>query len=173
MEELELTYLPKFLPSGVTSSPSKKMLDIYLPGSAEHPILRVRRLEDRYEITKKQPVTKGDSSRQLETTIPLTKEEFAELEKLSGKRIDKIRYFYKENGFNYEVDVFQGKLRGLVLVDIEFQSVEDKSNFTPPEWLLAEITQEKVFAGGMLCGKSYKQIEKRLEAIGYLKIEVQ
>src|SRR5690349_4179963 len=107
MEELELTYLPKSLPPAVFNSPSKEVIDIYIPASAEHPDLRIRKSGSKYEITKKQPIAEGDASRQLETTIPLRPEEYADLNTIPGKRVSKIRYFYKENGFDYEVDVFQ------------------------------------------------------------------
>lgn len=172
MEELELTYLPKFLPQGVFNSPSQDLLDIYIPASAKHPILRIRRLGNKYEITKKQPIMEGDSSRQLETTIPLSVEEYTDLEKIPGKRINKTRYFYEEHGFHYEIDIFGESLKGLILVDIEFKSIKDKSNFIQPEWCLTEVTQEKFTAGGMLCGKSYGRIEKQLKALGYIKPEI-
>ena len=169
MEEIELTYLPKGLPDGVTRSFSKELLDIYLPAGADHPTLRVRRSGNTFEITKKQPVQEGDASHQIETTIPLTAEEFADLEKLEGKRVYKTRYYYMENGVDYEVDVFQDALAGLVLVDIEFKTLAEKASFVVPDWLLVEVTQEKFIAGGMLCGKSYGDIEGRLQALGYVR----
>jgi len=70
----------------------------------------------------------------------------------------------------YEVDVFHGSLRGLVLVDIEFKSHKEKNNFTPPPWVLAEVTQENFVAGGMLCGKNYEDISNELKRFGYSKI---
>jgi len=168
-EEFELTYLLKELPAGVLSSSHKEILDIYLPKSEAHPILRVRQSGDTYEITKKQPASGTDSSHQIENTIPLTKEEFAELANLAGKRVRKIRYYYHEDGIDYEIDVFKDDLVGLVVVDVEFSSNEDKAKFTPPSWILADVTQEKFIAGGMLCGKSYEDIANELERFEYQK----
>jgi CYTH domain-containing protein len=170
MEELELTYLIKRVPPVVLKSPSKNLLDIYIPTNSEHPSLRIRKSGDKHEITKKQPIVDGDASRQLETTIPLTKEEFEDLNKLKGKRVEKTRYYYKEKGIAYEVDVFAGELSGLILVDVEFPSVKEKSQFKMPAWCLIEVTQEKFIAGGMLCGKKYKDIEKKLQVMGYKKV---
>lgn len=172
MDEFELTYLPKIIPAAVFENTPKKMLDIYIPASAEHPHLRIRHAGSKYEITNKQPVVEGDSSHQYEATIPLTPEEFADLEKVPGKRVMKNRYVYTEDGTVYEIDVFVGDLEGLVLVDVEFKTAEDKSAFVPPAWLLTEVTQEQFIAGGMLCGKSYADIEERLVALGYSKILV-
>lgn len=170
MEELELTYLAKQLPKGFENARSKEMLDVYIPSSAKHPDLRIRKIDERREITKKQPVKGGDSSCQLETTIPLTSDEYTELSRLKGKRVEKTRYYYEERGANYEIDVFKGGLEGLVLVDVEFDSLEKQKTFIAPEWCLADVTQEKLFAGGMLAGKNYTDIESELIKFGYKKL---
>ena len=169
-EEFELTYLIKFLPTNLHEFPSKEILDIYLPTKSDHAKLRVRRSGDKYEITKKEPVSGTDSSHQLENTIPLTKEEFDELEQLVGKRVRKIRYNYTENNIEYEIDVFQDGLLGLVVVDVEFNSNEEKAKFIAPSWVGADVTQEKFMAGGVICGKSYTDIEDVLLKFNYQKI---
>ncbi len=171
MEEFELTYLPKKeLMSKLSGVSYKEMLDIYIPAASAHPTLRIRKSGNKYEMTKKEPIQEGDASHQLETTIPLTPEEFSDLSLLPGKRVAKNRYLYTEGAYTYEVDVFQGSLEGLVLVDIEFGSNDAKSKFVPPSWVLKEVTQEHFIAGGMLCGKSYKEIEEKLIALGYTRI---
>ena len=173
MEEIELTYLAKELPAGVKDSPYKEILDTYIPNTTGHATLRIRKAGEKYEMTKKEPIHKADSSHQLESTISLTAEEFGELNQLEGMRIRKKRYYYQENGTNYEVDIFQDKLSGLVIVDVEFDSLEKKAAFRPPAWCLAEVTQEKFLAGGMLCGKiEYADIEPQLRKFGYEKILV-
>jgi CYTH domain-containing protein len=169
MEELERTYLLKEFPPGFNESSSKEMLDIYIPSSSDHPHLRIRKWGEKCEITNKQPVVEGNSSRQHELTIPLTEDEYNELATVPGKRVEKTRYFYKESGHTFEIDVFKGKLAGLVLVDIEFKSVEEMDSFQTPSWCLAEVTQEKFIAGGMLCGKSYTDIDAELTGYGYTK----
>jgi len=170
MEEIELTYLLKALPPNIESSLKREILDIYIPAAAEHPTLRIRKSDKKCEIIKKEPIHGSDSSHQMETTIPLTSEEFEEFNKLKGKKVRKTRYDYYENWVHYEIDVFRDDLAGLILVDVEFNSLEDKKNFTPPEWCLVEVTQEKFLAGGMVCGKSYTDIEAQLNKFGYKKI---
>lgn len=166
-EELELTYLAKSLPKGLASSKSKEIIDIYVPFSAVHPSLRIRKNGDVYEITKKQPISMSDISKQMENTIPLTKEEFQSLSKIMGKVVRKIRYFYSHEGRVAEVDVFQDNLKGLVLIDFEFKTEKDKASFKMPDFCLAEVTQETAIAGGMLCGKLYKDIEPALRKYNY------
>ena len=98
MEELERTYLLKEFPKGFDTAPFKEMLDIYIPASSPHPHLRIRKSGTKYEITNKQPVVEGDSSRQHELTIPLTKDEYEDLAAVPGKRVGKTRYYFTEDG---------------------------------------------------------------------------
>jgi len=172
MEELERTYIAKKLPAKLRTFPSKKMLDLYIPSTSTHPGLRVRKQGNIYQITKKRPISKGDASRQTEETILLSSDEYKELSSLEGKRIVKTRYYYKQGKTNFEIDVFHEGLEGLVLVDVEFSSVEEKDAFVMPGFCLAEVTQEKFIAGGMLCGKTYSDIQKNLNRFGYKKLNL-
>jgi CYTH domain-containing protein len=168
--ELEKTYLAKYLPDDIKKFPSKEIKDIYLPKKSHHPVLRIRKNGDNYQMTKKEPITGNDSSEQTEHTIKLSKDEFAALEKLSGKEVRKIRYYYKQRDRTYEIDVFKDALAGLVLVDVEFINKKDKDVFEMPDFCSAEVTQEVSFAGGMLAGKKYKDLEKALKKYKYKKI---
>jgi CYTH domain-containing protein len=169
--ELEKTYLLKRLPKGLDRCRKERMTDIYIPKTAKHPIIRIRRIGDQYEITKKSPVQEGDSSIQDEHTIGLTKEEHAALARVSGKRLDKTRYRFIHNGIMGEIDIFHGRLKGLALADFEFESRMEMKAFRPPNFCLADVTQEEFIAGGMLCGKSYESIRKHLKRFGYRKIK--
>ena len=136
-----------------------------------HPTLRIRKNGDYYEITKKEPID-DDPSHQKEETTTLTAEEFEELSgKLEGKRLRKIRYFYPFQGHTAEIDVFQDELNGLILVDFEFNSLEEKNSFSMPDFCLVDVTSEEFIAGGMLCGKNYEDIEEELKKFDYEKIE--
>ena len=170
MIELEKTYLIKFLPQGLKNCKCSEIIDIYIPKSSLHPVLRIRENGSSFEMTKKQPVQGRDSSRQLEQTIVLSEREFKELEKVNGKRLHKIRFYYPYKGKTAEIDVFRGELKGLVLVDVEFKTIEEKGSFRMPDFCLADVTQEKAFAGGMLCGKLYKDIEKELKKFRYSRL---
>ena len=168
--ELERTFLAKYLPEGLENCKRKEILDIYIPTEARHPTLRIRKNGKRYEITKKEPL-KDDPSGMKEETTTLTQEEFDELNRsLVGKRVRKLRYYYPYNDRVAEVDVFQDLLKGLIVVDFEFPTVEEKNVFKIPEFCLIDITQEEFIAGGMVCGKSYSDIEENLRVLGYKKI---
>ncbi|MDO8647421.1 MAG: hypothetical protein Q7R70_03325 [Candidatus Diapherotrites archaeon] len=168
--ELERTFLAKFLPEGLKECKRKEIIDVYIPRSREHPTLRIRKNGESFEITKKEPVQGDDASKQLEQTIHLSKEEFESLARLDGKKVAKLRHYYKFGGKTFEIDVFCGALEGLVLVDIEFDDENEKDSFEMPEFCLADVTLEKFAAGGMLCGKSYKDIEPALKKYDYKKL---
>lgn len=170
MEEIERTYLLKELPKDLDKFPFKEMLDIYIPTTEEHPRLRIRKSGNKTEITKKMPIDSNDLSRHFENTIPLEAGEYVELSLLPGKRVRKLRYLYEENGYKFEIDVFQDELKGLVEADIEFENTDQRDAFRPPEWCLVEVTQEDFLAGGMLCGKKYSDIEPILDKYVYKKI---
>ena len=167
---MEKTYLVSKLPKNLRRSPHREIFDIYIPVSEAHPIMRIRKNGDRFEVTKKQPVVMNDSSEQEEHTIRLSKTEYESLSKVRGRKVRKIRYDYNYKGIKAEFDVFLDDLKGLVTVDFEFKSVKEKNRFEMPDFCLADITQDKTFAGGMLCGKKYKDIKERLAEYGYEKI---
>jgi CYTH domain-containing protein len=170
MIELEKTYLAKFLPPDLANSKYSDMLDVYLPVSSNHPHLRLRKRGDILEMTKKTLVNLGDASEQLEQTIVLAQDEFNALLQVEGKRVSKRRHYLKRDNHTIEVDVFQDALAGLVLVDVEFASVEEKEAFRMPDFCLIEVTQKDFLAGGMLCGKNYSDIQTDLIECGYGKL---
>jgi len=170
MIELEKTYLAKKLPDNLKDCKFKEIIDVYIPKDSEHPKLRLRKNGDKFEMTKKEPINEGDASRQEEQTIKLTKIEFDALNKLEGKRVHKLRYYFDYNGRTAEIDVFQDAIKGLVLVDFEFETIDEKNKFEMPDFCLADITQELFTAGGMICGKSYGDIENDLNKFNYQKL---
>lgn len=165
--ELELTYLAKKIPEAINSAKPERLLDIYVPESADRPYIRLRQKGGRYEITKKKPVNDNDSSVQTEQTIPLEREEFEALSTASSRKVSKDRYRIETVSGPAEVDVFVSELSGLVLIDFEFDSPEDKEKFQPPDFCLAEVTQELFVAGGQLAGRTYKDIESELQRFNY------
>ncbi len=171
MIELEKTYLAKKFPDGLVNCDFKEIIDVYIPKSSEHPKIRLRKNGDKFELTKKEPVSEGDASCQKEQTIVLTEDEFnAFNQQLDGKRVRKMRYYYDYNGQKAEFDVFQDDLLGLVIVDFEFSSLDEKGAFQMPDFCLVDITQEIFAAGGMICGKKYEDIEEYLNEFGYSKL---
>lgn len=169
MIELERTFLAKELPSDLKECNSKEILDVYYPKSQKHPVIRLRRDGNRLMLTKKEPI-EGSHSKLKEYTIPLTQVEFNEFLKLDGKKVHKIRYNYPHQNLTAEFDVFIEELKGLVLIDFEFETEEEKDGFVMPDYCLIDITDQEFTAGGKLAGKSYKDIQEKLIKFGYKQL---
>lgn len=76
---------------------------------------------------------------EYEYEIPLTDAE--ELLSQCDKSIEKTRFIVLEAGMNWEVDVFEGENKGLIVAEIELTSKDQE--FEKPEWLKLEVTQDK------------------------------
>ncbi|MCA9363108.1 CYTH domain-containing protein [Candidatus Kaiserbacteria bacterium] len=167
MIELELTYLAKSLPTNLTELKSKKIIDLYVDNGTDHSDLRIRRNGDKFELTRKTPVDDGDASKQTEVTIPISKTEFESFLPVKARKVEKTRYYLEHGDRTAEFDVFKGDLSGLVVIDFEFNSEEEKDSFEMPDFCLEDITQETFIAGGVLAGKTYSDIESELNRFNY------
>ncbi len=168
--ERERTFLAKELPQEIKTTKPTRIVDIYIPDTPAHSRLRLRQNGKTYEITKKTSVAVGDASKHIEQTIPLTEEEFAALSRCSAKRVTKDRYCVVIDGTLAEIDVFIEDLAGLVLIDFEFDTEDEKDNFIPPSIALVDVTQEDFIAGGLLAGKTYDTIVPELARFCYKKL---
>ena len=126
--EIERKYLLKQLPSNLDSYASKKIAQGYLCTS---PVVRVRRSNDSYYMTYKGA---GLMVRE-EYNLPLTKEAY-------------------DHGLTAELDVFEGDLAPLTLVEVEFDSVDAANEFTAPDWFGEDVTES---------GKYHNSYLSRLE----------
>lgn len=75
---------------------------------------------------------------EYEYEIPLTDAE--ELLSQCDKTIEKTRYLIDYDRMTWEVDVFEGENKGLIVAEIELES-EDQQ-FEKPEWLAIEVTED-------------------------------
>lgn len=172
MDEIEFTYLAKYLPEGLASCEHKEVIDGYVPSNRENMSLRIRRIGDKFEITKKEPKDESNISEQVEQTIPLNPQEYDVLMRAPVKQLRKIRYYYDYQGKRAEFNVFQGALGGLVVVEVEFKNTAERDAFAMPDFCIVEITNEDFIAGGMLAGKSYADIEPELARFNYEKLKL-
>jgi CYTH domain-containing protein len=165
--ELELTYLASAIPPELENCEHKRLSDVYFPAHATHAKLRIRQKGDTFELTKKTQADPNDAGNQREENIVLTLEEYGALAAGEGRSVTKTRYYLPYNGLTAEVDVFEGDLSGLVIVEFEFDTVESKQGFAMPNFCLADVTQEDFVAGGVLAGKSYADLGPNLAQLHY------
>ncbi|MDO4328894.1 MAG: CYTH domain-containing protein [Lachnospiraceae bacterium] len=136
--EIERKYLidrPECLPENYKAFPSHHIEQGYLCTS---PVVRVRKSDDEYYLTYK---GKGLLARE-EYNLPLTKEAYEHLiQKADGIVLTKRRYLIPlEGGLIIELDIFEGVYAGLILAEVEFSSLEEAQQFTPPAWFGQDVT---------------------------------
>ena len=133
--EIERKYLVKTLPENLDSYEQKHISQGYL---CTNPVVRIRRSNEEYFLTYK---GRGKMVRE-EHEFPLTAEGFEHmLPKIDGILIDKIRYLIPlDEKHTAELDIFQGTLAPLRLVEVEFSSVEDADSFVAPDWFGDDVT---------------------------------
>ena len=132
--EIERKYLIKELPKNLDSFPHRHLEQGYL---CIAPVVRVRKDDDRYELTYK---GKGMMVRE-EYNLVLTKEAYEHLKKkVDGRVISKKRYMIPYQNHMIELDIFENDLAPLVLAEVEFETEEAANSFIAPEWFLKDVT---------------------------------
>jgi len=62
--------------------------------------------------------------------------------------IDKTRYLFPFNDVVFEIDVFEGANKGLIIAEVELQTTDQQ--FEKPDWLGDELTGDKRFYNAYL-----------------------
>lgn len=120
---------------------------------SDRPTVRVRRDAQSYYLTYK-----GDGFLvREEYNLPLTAEAYAHLAaKADGYRISKERFELPlPDGLTAELDIFHGVHEGLLLVEVEFPSVEEANAFTAPDWFSTEVTADPAYSNVYLATQPY------------------
>ena len=92
----------------------------------------------------------------------LTKDEFCILAQLSAKTLNQTRYSVPPFG----IDVFEGKLKGLLLAEAEFESAAEAGALAIPSFLLREVSDDDRFTGGRLVHASRQDVRSWLSDYG-------
>ena len=133
--EIERKYLIDKLPDNLEQYDFRLIEQGYLN---TEPVIRIRRDNDRYELTYK---SKGLMTRE-EYNMPLTREAYEHLlPKADGIVIRKKRYMIPlSKELTIELDVFAGELSPLVLAEVEFPDEDTANAFEPPAWFGEDVT---------------------------------
>lgn len=111
--------------------------------------VRVRQRGHEHTLTVKAGA-QGISRHEVE--LEISGEEFEELWPLThGSRLAKRRFVIVYGADRIEFDLFlAGPLDGLMLAEVEFDSVEQAQAFTPPPWFDREVTLEPMFTNAWM-----------------------
>jgi len=155
---------------------------------------RIRRQGDKFYYAEKQNVDESLMSR-YEIEKVISKIEYEKyITKKQGNIIKKVRYQFLIDGNIAEIDIYQGELKGLVIAEVEFSTLEKAKSFDSSFWNGKEVTEninyrnanlakyglkenktyEIVLTGGPCGGKStfISSCKRNLEAKGFKVIVV-
>lgn len=97
---------------------------------------------------------KGATRQEFEYTIPVS-EALELLEELCHKPlIEKTRYEISVDKHIWEIDIFHGDNKGLVVAEIELAAENDQ--FERPNWLTEEVTDDPRYYNSNLLQEPYK-----------------
>lgn len=144
--EIERKFVPAQPPPQLTGARILPIAQGYLAVDDDAEV-RVRRIAERHVLT----VKRGSGLRRLEEEIDLPAEQFAALWRATeGRRLEKRRHVFEEDGVTFEVDVYDGALTGLLVAEVEFGSEEESAAFAPPAWLGREVTGDRRYSNQQL-----------------------
>jgi adenylate cyclase len=141
--EIERKFLVGDLPEDLEQVPSKKIRQGYLLLGDSGTEVRVRKEGKRHALTLKE----GRGLDRAENEIRLDAAQFATLWPLTrGRRVKKTRYELPHDGRTIQLDVYRGKLAGLITAEVEFPDEGASSRFTPPDWIGHEVTGDEHYS---------------------------
>lgn len=162
----------KFLVKGITSQyapeviygyHSARIKQWYLPKDS---LGRSSRIRSKYELSKLGPTNTYFFTRKKAVSPGIVQEEEKEIsfktfmnymKKIdkTKKPIEKTRYYFPRSPSNFfELDIFHGFNQGLVILEVELKSIDEK--FELPNFLICgkEVTHDKAYSNKSLASKS-------------------
>jgi CYTH domain-containing protein len=141
--ELERRWLLERLPDGADAG--SVIHDRYIEGTR----LRLRHLEpprEQFKLSQKEAPAPPDYALTVITTIYLSREEYNVLARLPARELRKCRHHLGR----YSIDVFEGKLEGLILAETEFTSEEEMRAHPVPDFAVRDVSDDLRYTGGAL-----------------------
>jgi adenylate cyclase len=74
--------------------------------------------------------------------------------------VEKTRYKIPHQGFLWEVDLFEGKNKGLVMAEIELEN--ELQDFPLPDWIVREVTGDERFYNSYLSVHPFQEWNDKL-----------
>jgi CYTH domain-containing protein len=139
VKEIERKFLVKGpVPEGLAAQPIRQG---YITAASDSAEVRLRQKGEACFLTVK---SEGGLVRD-EYEIAIGKPEFETLWPLTeGRRVEKTRHRGAlAGGLEFELDIFEGHLAPLMLVEVEFPSEAAARAFMPPDWFGEDVTEDK------------------------------
>jgi CYTH domain-containing protein len=142
----------------------KRIQQTYLKPEGDEPSARVRKTvqgltgdtETVFHYNKKHFVEKGVNK---ETEHEISKKTYEDsLKKCHPEKceVSKTRFVFKYNDQTFELDLFKGHLKGLAILEIELEDMDDTVELPPFLKVVREVTEDKRFNNFNLANKRLK-----------------
>lgn len=143
MQEIERKFIIRTIPFSLDKYPYEDIRQGYLTTSVDGSEVRVRQKGGQYFLT----VKKGSGLKRQETEIAISQSQFQELYKATAdQHVEKKRHIIQDEDRVIELDIFEGKLKGLMVAEVEFKSINDSRTYRAPSWFGREVTEDERFA---------------------------
>ena len=160
--EICRTFLVNGLPEPLT--PASSHLQIF-DNYVENTRIRLRSIRIPADKTwtwilqQRFPAKAGDFSAWKVSQIFLNESEYHVFEQFEGLEIRKNRYFHILNGKELEFDVYLGKLWGLNMMNVYFETPEEMKEFELPPFVVYEVSNSEFFTGEILVTKTFTDVQ--------------
>lgn len=151
--EYERRFLVAHLPEGLAQDHGWRVTDRYIDNTR----LRLRRMEPLaggqtvFKLGQKEVPSPPDFSRMTITNIYLSRDEYEVFAVLPASELRKSRHSLEDDGRSFGVDVFGGRLAGLILAEVGYEESDEMNEQWPlPSWVLREVSNDVRFTGGAL-----------------------
>jgi len=165
VSEFERRFLLSALPSDL--SQPRRIHDLYIEGTR----LRLRTIEDmkggvlQRKLGHKRRMEDGDPTAVDHTSLYLNEAEFGVLSSLPGRSLVKVRWLVEANDRSGAVDVFEGELQGLAMLEVDCHTQEEMDAYAPPDWAGEEVSHLDELSGGMLSRLRFEEVESLLNKV--------
>lgn len=134
-DEIEKKFLLDYVPEDLLAD-GQKIAQGYMEAGKDK-VIRIRLYGDDAFITVK---SKTVNSARKEYEYPIPVSDAMEMLGLFCVKpyIQKIRYLFDYKGFTWEIDRFEGANSGLIVAEIELDSIDQ--SFEKPDWIGKEVT---------------------------------
>jgi CYTH domain-containing protein len=140
----------------------KRIEQTYLKPEGNEQAVRLRKTQSgllgdteiEYHFNQKKPT--GETGAHHETEYKISEKEYhkdlkdADPEKCT---VEKIRFVFEWHDQEFELDLFKGHLKGLAILEMELDDMEQKIELPPFLSIIKEITKDKQFSNYNLANK--------------------
>jgi len=120
--------------------------------TVDHTTVRIR-IRDKEAFLTIKGKSQGASRLEFEYPIPLSDAEEMLTNLCHSSLIEKTRYLVEHEGHTWEVDVFEGTNKGLIIAEIELKSEDE--DFSLPGWVTDDVTDDVRYFNSNLITRPY------------------